>query len=584
MKRVAFSILWFVFVAACAADAYAQALVFSDGFEDGTTSAWSLTVSPDPPGTMCADAADISAVVFPYQLMGTFDDDPPTGPTCDISPTNTVWYTYTPSFTGEHEILATNHTTTKAYSRLAIFEGTSCTPYGAEVDCQSDTSTSVTSTVALNAGTSYLLMFFTDGASYTMVDPEITISEPTEGADLELMNLMVSPSAVTDRQFTSASFVISNNGPEALSSEWVLVEYYLSNDTTFGDSDDRKIGDTGFTISIPSGGNHPIDLSAVGLTNMTRFWSEGLVPAGNYYVYANVSLAAAPPTDPNLSNNFDRTNSAIAFNLADISLTNFMVSPSAVTDRQFTSASFVFNNNGPVDLSYEWLLVEYYLSNDTTFGDSDDRKIGDTGFTISIPSGGNHPIDLSAVGLTNMTRFWSEGLVPAGNYYVYANVSLPAAPPTDPNSSNNFDRTDSTIAYNLADIALTSLAVLPTKVTNRQFTSASFVINNNGPVDLSYEWVLVEYYLSTNTVFGDKDDRKIGDTGFTLSMPSGGNYPIDLSSIGLANMTRFWTERLVPAGSYYVFAYATLQAPPPNDPTTRNNVDHTTFAILYQPP
>ena len=119
---------------------------------------------------------------------------------------------------------------------------------------------------------------------------------------------------------------------------------------------------------------------------MTRFWTETLVPAGNYYVFASASLPAAPPVDPDLSNNFDRTNSRIAYNLADVSLTNLMVSPSAVTDREFDAASFVLNNNGPVAMSYEWVLVEYYLSTDTTFGDSDDRKIGDTGFTLSIQS------------------------------------------------------------------------------------------------------------------------------------------------------------------------------------------------------
>ncbi|CAB5140983.1 hypothetical protein D3OALGB2SA_4228, partial [Olavius algarvensis associated proteobacterium Delta 3] len=94
-------------------------------------------------------------------------------------------------------------------------------------------------------------------------------------------------------------------------------------------------------------------------------WTESLVPAGNYYVYASASLPAAPPTDPDLSNNFDRTNTTIAYNLSDLSLTNLMVSPSTVTDRQFDSASFILNNNGPVALSYEWVMVDYYLSDDT---------------------------------------------------------------------------------------------------------------------------------------------------------------------------------------------------------------------------
>ncbi|CAB5126488.1 hypothetical protein D3OALGA1CA_2935, partial [Olavius algarvensis associated proteobacterium Delta 3] len=90
---------------------------------------------------------------------------------------------------------------------------------------------------------------------------------------------------------------------------------------------------------------------------------------------------------------------------------------------QFDSASFILNNNGPVALSYEWVMVDYYLSDDTTFGDADDRKIGDTGFTLSIPAGGNYPIDLTSTGLAYMTQLWTESLVPAGNYYVYASAS-----------------------------------------------------------------------------------------------------------------------------------------------------------------
>ncbi|CAB5102353.1 hypothetical protein D3OALGB2SA_1914 [Olavius algarvensis associated proteobacterium Delta 3] len=54
-------------------------------------------------------------------------------------------------------------------------------------------------------------------------------------------------------------------------------------------------------------------------------WTESLVPAGNYYVYASASLPAAPPTDPDLSNNVDRTKTAIAYNRPPVAEDDFAV-------------------------------------------------------------------------------------------------------------------------------------------------------------------------------------------------------------------------------------------------------------------
>jgi hypothetical protein len=136
-----------------------------------------LTITVEIPGGMaCSDPEDLTGASFPVQLTGTFDDDPASGPSCDTTPTNVVWYTFTPSTTGWYEIQANNQTTTLAYSRLAVFEGTTCAPHGTEVACGTDSSTSVSTTVSLTQGTTYLIMFFTDGDTYTMVDPSIDIA------------------------------------------------------------------------------------------------------------------------------------------------------------------------------------------------------------------------------------------------------------------------------------------------------------------------------------------------------------------------------------------------------------------------
>ncbi|NLX12618.1 MAG: fibronectin type III domain-containing protein [Phycisphaerales bacterium] len=135
-------------------------------------------------------------------------------------------------------------------------------------------------------------------------------------ADLVLLNLNVTRPYGLDgeRTFTACSFDIKNNGPSALSSEGVFVEYYLSNDTTFGDSDDKKIGDTGFTFSIASGATTTVTLTSEGLANMVRYWTQCLVPNGNYYVFAKVSVPDGSPSDPTSSNNYTRTGSTFIYN------------------------------------------------------------------------------------------------------------------------------------------------------------------------------------------------------------------------------------------------------------------------------
>ncbi len=134
-----------------------------------------VAVSMDP-GQICSAPADVSSASFPYQLSGTFDHDPSQGGTCDTSPTNVVWFSYTPTATGMYNLVAQNHTSSAAYSRLAVFESTSCSPYGAELDCVIASSKTADTTVPLSAGTSYLIMFYTDGSGYSMINPEISVS------------------------------------------------------------------------------------------------------------------------------------------------------------------------------------------------------------------------------------------------------------------------------------------------------------------------------------------------------------------------------------------------------------------------
>ena len=149
------------------------------------------------------------------------------------------------------------------------------------------------------------------GEGWYLDDIAVTASGlPT--VDLAMRNLSVTrPTDASARTFTACSFGIYNYGP-ALSSGNLLVEYYLSSDTTFGNSDDRKIGDTGFSgVSIGAGSTYNVPLSSTGLSNMVRDWTAVLVGAGNYYVYAKVSCTNATETDP--SDNYGRTSSTFLY-------------------------------------------------------------------------------------------------------------------------------------------------------------------------------------------------------------------------------------------------------------------------------
>ena len=395
-----------------------------------------------------------------------------------------------------------------------------------------------------------------DGAGYVTLFVQVAVPDQS---DLSLTNLVVSPSTVTTKAFTACSFDLVNNGPAALSSESVTVDYYLSDDMTFGDADDYKIGDTGFTVSIAAAATYSINLSSTDLANMVRMWPEGK-PDGNYYVFAKATLTNSPPIDPVGSNNYDRTDSTITVDLvpdSDLSLTNLVVSPSTVTTKAFTACSFDLVNNGPAALSLESVMVDYYLSDDTTFGDADDYKIGDTGFTVSIAPAATYSIDLSSTDLANMVRMWPGGK-PDGSCYVFAKATLTNPPPIDAVSSNNYDRTDVTITVDLywhvgtitgpagqlvdvydcdetADIALSDIAV--------KFGSAGSVssISLSGTRAMSGLGVVID---GASSVGSFKDGRKgaKGDVAFIVS-----NAPI--KSIQLkSGMTGYDLEGLTLGG------------------------------------
>ena len=163
-------------------DVFYMKAIAEDTGDDFTAATFEVSIAPPPPtGALCADPIDLDTTGVPHQELGAFETNNATGGSCDTVADQVVWYNYTPPVTGWYTIDATNaETASVPYSRIAIFETTACTTYGPEVACQTEFSNTISVTnVQLDAGITYTIVFYTDGAQYFMVDPTINIGAGT---------------------------------------------------------------------------------------------------------------------------------------------------------------------------------------------------------------------------------------------------------------------------------------------------------------------------------------------------------------------------------------------------------------------
>ncbi len=129
----------------------------------------------DAPGEACTNPYDVSGASFPVTLDGGFGDAPPTGTSCDSAPDNAVWFTFTPPTSASYTLTATNAGLPNTWSRLAVFAGTGCAPYGTELACVRTYTASASATLWLAADEPYLVLFHTQGSQYPMVDPTLDV-------------------------------------------------------------------------------------------------------------------------------------------------------------------------------------------------------------------------------------------------------------------------------------------------------------------------------------------------------------------------------------------------------------------------
>jgi hypothetical protein len=239
----------------------------------------------------------------------------------------------------------------------------------------------------------------------------------------------------------ACSFNIVNNGPTALSSIEILVDYYLSSNTTFGDSDDTNIGDTLFTVSISSGHTYPISLSSTGLGNMVRRWQTSQ-PSGNYYVFAKVSITSSSPIDSNSSNNYARTSSTIYWSWATIFSDGFEGSfpgswavgnNSGIATSKWGNnnamaatgrwSAFCSDNGNNSRTTYDNNLNTYMQRQNISLSEYSYAKIA---FKLWLNSEAGY--DRVEVNIRNQSGIWSNLFQETGNYSSWSGITIDLTP------------------------------------------------------------------------------------------------------------------------------------------------------------
>ncbi len=231
--------------------------------------------APPPAGTTCQDPIDLDTTALPHQEVGAFNTNGAIGGSCDTVADHAVWYSFTPPATGWYTIDATNtETLSNPYSRVAVFETTACSPYGAEVVCRTASTNSISvSNVYLDAGTTYTVMFYTDGASYDMVDPTIDISSQPPPPTGSICSTAIDLDALGLPYQASGSFTDAGEG---------------------GSCDTTADNTVWYTWTAPADGWYSIDASNLGSSTGSRlavFEGSSCTPLGAEVVCATSSTA-----------------------------------------------------------------------------------------------------------------------------------------------------------------------------------------------------------------------------------------------------------------------------------------------------
>jgi hypothetical protein len=224
---------------------------------------------------------------------------------------------------------------------------------------------------------------------------------------------------------------------------------------------------------------------------------------------------------------------------SDLAVSNFSFSPQTITAGLNPEVvSFRLTNNGPANLSSPNTRVDgkFYISKNTTFGDSDDIQIGVNGYDFTVASGGYTDVTLSATGMSYLSVPTSTA---AGSYYVFVQVvHMPPSGLTDPTPSNNYAMQASTIhvvnnnsqtlvfSDNFTDLSKWTLYGSPLPLNPATAKGRTGIFDNNG--DSNYN----SGAISKNTFLFAKNTKIVSEVYLDFSDLSG---CWNSASIGIAN-------------------------------------------------
>jgi len=137
-------------------------------------------------------------------------------------------------------------------------------------------------------------------------------------------------------------------------------------------------------------------------------------------------------------------------NIADLKIYNLNYSrptPDDTYTRGFRSCDFEIFNYGPLELNNKDLKINFYFSKNSTYGDSDDIKIGDVVINVSIKSGQSKKIYLSETGLKNMVKLWKPGFINTNEYNLFASLQYLDNSIIDSNTNNNYCKAPNKVYY-----------------------------------------------------------------------------------------------------------------------------------------
>jgi hypothetical protein len=187
---------------------------------------------------------------------------------------------------------------------------------------------------------------------------------------------------------------------------------------------------------------------------------------------------------------------------SDLAVSNFSFSPQTITAGLNPEVvSFRLTNNGPANLSSPNTRVDgkFYISKNTTFGDSDDIQIGVNGYDFTVASGGYTDVTLSATGMSYLSVPTSTA---AGSYNVFVQVvHMPPSGLTDPTPSNNYAMRTGTISVVSGETATLKIGTVNGSIGNNvsiPVTATSIKDIAGFQFTLEYDATKLSYVNCTN--------------------------------------------------------------------------------------